>query len=162
MHALIKPNICRHPFDFPLNSLNGLTKRDYKPNMSPRSLLIQKFWVKFKIFGKKAKFQGQKVPGGWQPSINRSQGESFSTVGQELLYQLTGHVTRNTHMQNENPTSSCLKVMAKVKVFQKYVKQQGQGHTVKHSTMWKVLSKGILMCNMRAISLLNFWFEIHD
>ena len=31
--------------------------------------------------------------------------------------------------------------MAMVKVFQKYVKLQGQGHEVKNGTMWKVLSQ---------------------
>ena len=45
--------------------------------------------------------------------------------------------------------------MAKVKVFQKKVKLQGQGHEVKiYSTMRKVLSQGIHMCNMKALSLL--------
>ena len=49
---------------------------------------------------------------------------------------MKGLVTRNTHVQYESPTSSGKKVMAKVKVFQKYVKLQGQGHQVKnHGTM---------------------------
>ena len=43
---------------------------------------------------------------------------------------MKGLVTRNTHLQYESPTSSGLKVMAQVKVFQKYVKLQGQGHKV--------------------------------
>ena len=34
--------------------------------------------------------------------------------------------------------------MAKVKVFQKKVKLQGQGHEVKnYGTMWKILSQGM-------------------
>ena len=41
--------------------------------------------------------------------------------------------------------------MAKVKVFQKLVKLQGQGHEVKnYGTMWKVLSQGIHMCNIKS------------
>ena len=45
--------------------------------------------------------------------------------------------------------------MAKVKVFQKLVILQGLGHEVKNnSTMWKVLSQGIHMRNMKALSLL--------
>ena len=35
-------------------------------------------------------------------------------------------------MQYESSTTSGKKVMAKVKVFQKYVKLQGQGHKVKN------------------------------
>ena len=35
-----------------------------------------------------------------------------------------------THVQYQSPISSGLKVMAKVKVFQKKVKHQGQGHKV--------------------------------
>ena len=37
----------------------------------------------------------------------------------------------NTHVQYESPISSGKKVMAKIKVFQKLVKLQGQGHKVK-------------------------------
>ena len=73
---------------------------------------------------------------------------------------MKGLVTRNTHVQYENSITSGKKVMAKVKVFQKKVKLQGQGHEVKnYGTMWKVLSQGIHMCNMKALSLLvrRFW-----
>ena len=45
---------------------------------------------------------------------------------------MKGLVTRNTHVQYESPITSGLKVMAKVKVFQKEVKFQGQGHKVKN------------------------------
>ena len=42
-----------------------------------------------------------------------------------------------------------------VKVFQKFVKLQGQGHKVKnYGSMQKVLSQAIHMCNMKALSLL--------
>ena len=45
--------------------------------------------------------------------------------------------------------------MAMVKVFQMYVKLQGQGHEVKnYSTMLKVSLQGIIMCNMKALSIL--------
>ena len=44
-----------------------------------------------------------------------------------------------------------MSVMAKVKVFKKDVKLQGQDHEVKnYGIMWKVLSQGIHMCNMKA------------
>ena len=44
-------------------------------------------------------------------------------------------------MQYESLITSGKKEMAKVKVFQKKVKLQGQGHKVKnYGTMWKVLS----------------------
>ena len=58
-------------------------------------------------------------------------------------------------MQYESPISSGKKVMAKVKVFKKQVKLQSQGHKVKnYDTMLKVLSQGIHMCNMKALSFL--------
>ena len=45
--------------------------------------------------------------------------------------------------------------MANVKVFEKKVKLQGQGHEDKnYGTMWKILSQGIHICNMKALSLL--------
>ena len=52
--------------------------------------------------------------------------------GQKLRYHVKGLVTRNTHVQYESPIPSGKKVMAKVKVFQMYVKLQGQGHEVKN------------------------------
>ena len=61
---------------------------------------------------------------------------------------------RDTHVQNQSPISTGRKVMAKVKVFQKYVKLQGQGQEVKnYGTMWKVLSQEIHVCNLEALSL---------
>ena len=68
---------------------------------------------------------------------------------------MKGLVTRNTLVQYESPISSRKKVIAKVKVFQKKVKLQGQGHEVKnYGTMWKVLSQGIHMCNIKTVSLM--------
>ena len=68
---------------------------------------------------------------------------------------MKGPVTRNTHVQYESSITPGKKVMAKVKLFQKWVKLQGQGHEVKnYGTMRKVLSQGIHMCNMKALSLL--------
>ena len=65
---------------------------------------------------------------GQQPSLNSSQGKSFSkegqtsrsrSRGQNLWYHVKGLVTRNTHVQYESPITCGKKVMAKVKVFQK-------------------------------------------
>ena len=42
------------------------------------------------------------------------------------MYHVEGLVTMNTNVKYVSPTSSGLKVMAKVKVFQKKVKLQGQ------------------------------------
>ena len=73
----------------------------------------------------------------------------------KLRYHVKGLITRNTHVQYESPISSGKKVMAKVKVSQKKVTLQGQGHEVKkYGTMWKVLSQRKQMCNMKALSLL--------
>ena len=50
-----------------------------------------------------------------------------------------------------------MKVMAKLKVFQKYVKLQGQGHKVTNfDTMSKFLSQEMHMWNMNALSLIKF------
>ena len=46
-----------------------------------------------------------------------------------------GLVTRNTHVKYENPITSSKKVIAKVKVFHKKVKLQGQGHKVKKNVV---------------------------
>ena len=71
------------------------------------------------------------------------------------MVPVKGLVTRNTHVQYESSISSGKKVMAKVKVFQKKVKLQGQGHEVtNYGTKCKVLLQGIHMCNMKALSLL--------
>ena len=57
-------------------------------------------------------------------------------------------------MQYNSSISSGNKVMAKVKVFQKYVKFQGQGHEVKNNgTIRKVFSQATHMCNTKALSL---------
>ena len=54
-----------------------------------------------------------------------------SSPGKNYWYYLKGLVTRNTHVQYKSPITSGKKVMAKVKVFQKLVKLQGQGHKLK-------------------------------
>ena len=52
--------------------------------------------------------------------------------GQKLWYHVKGLDKRNTHVIYESPTSYGISVMANVKVFQKDVKVQGQGHKVKN------------------------------
>ena len=52
--------------------------------------------------------------------------------GHKLRYHVKGLLTRKTHVQYESPISSGKKVMAKVKVFQNYIKLQDQGHQVKN------------------------------
>ena len=62
---------------------------------------------------------------------------------------------KESHMKYESPSSSDLTVMTKVKVFEKYVKLQGQGHQVKnYGMMWKVLSQAMYMCIVKALALL--------
>ena len=68
---------------------------------------------------------------------------------------MKGLVTRDTHVQYESPTSSGLKVMAKVKVFSKVgqtlmSRSEGQNY----GTLWKVLSQEIHMCKIKALPLL--------
>ena len=66
--------------------------------------------------------------------------------GQKLRYHVKGLVTRNTHMQYENPISSSKKVISKVKVFINKDKLRCQGHDVNnYGNMSKVLSQGIHM-----------------
>ena len=93
---------------------------------------------------------------GWKlwPSLKFIKSRSRSQ-GKKLRYHVKHLVTKNIHVQYGSPIPSDKKVMAKVKVFQKWVKLQGQCHEViNYGTMWKVLSQGIHMCNMRDPSLL--------
>ena len=86
-------------------------------NMKALSLLVRKLWPRLKFF-------------------KRSQTSRSRSGGQKLQYHVKGLVTRNTHVHYESPISSGKKVMAKVKVFQKKVKLQGEGQEVKnYSTM---------------------------
>ena len=56
-------------------------------------------------------------------------------------------------MKYQSPSTHCSKVISKVKVFKKWVKLQGQGHSVKnYGTYRKVLSQGILR-NIEALAL---------
>ena len=60
---------------------------------------------------------------------------------QNLRLQYKGLVTSNMHMKYKSPITYHSKDMAKVKVFKKWVKLQGQGHKVKNvGTNRKVLS----------------------
>ena len=62
---------------------------------------------------------------------------------------------KETHVQYESAISPGKKIMAKVKDFQNWVKLQGQGHEIKnYGIIEKVLSQGIHMCNMKALSVL--------
>ena len=64
---------------------------------------------------------------------------------------------RVVRRQQRSPGGNHHQIAANVKVFQKYVKVQDQGHMVKNSgTMWKVLSQGIHMWNMKALPLIVF------
>ena len=57
-------------------------------------------------------------------------------------------------MKYKSPISCGSKVVAKVKFFQKKVKSQGQGHKVKNFGIdRKVMSQGIHLCNIKALSL---------
>ena len=74
--------------------------------------------------------------------------------------------TRNTHVQYDCPICFGSKVMTKVKIFENWVKSQGQGHRVKaFDTNRKVLPQGTHNCNMTALSLLviaYFSFESYS
>ena len=59
----------------------------------------------------------------------------------------------NTYVQYESPITCGKRVMTKVKVFFQNVKLQGQGQN--YGTMWKVLTQGIHMCNMKALLLVR-------
>ena len=79
-----------------------VTRNTHVQYESPtQPLLVRKLWPRLKSFSKVG-----------QTSMSRSQGKL-------LWYQVKGFVTRNTYVQYESPTSSGLKVVAKVKVFQK-------------------------------------------
>ena len=106
-------------------------------NIKALSLLDQKLLSRLSFFSK----VGQK-------SRSRSRGKKF-------WFQQEGLATRNTHVKYESPISFGSKVVAKVKFFQKKVKSQGQGHKVKIFCIdRKVLSQGIHLCNIKALSLL--------
>jgi hypothetical protein len=60
---------------------------------------------------------------------------------QNLRLQYKGLVTRNMHMKYKSPITYHSKDIAKVKVFKKWFKRQGQGHKVKnYGTIRKFLS----------------------
>ena len=82
-----------------------------------------------------------------QTPRSRSQGKKY-------WYPQKGLVTSNIHVKYQRSNTHCSKIICKVKVFKKWVKLQGQGHRVKNNgTQGKVLSQGILMCNIKALAL---------
>ena len=61
---------------------------------------------------------------------------------------------RNTPVKCENSSTHNSKVISKVKVFKKWVKLQGQGHSVKNNgTHGKVLSQRIIIWKIKALPL---------
>ena len=57
-------------------------------------------------------------------------------------------------MKYQSSNTHCLKVISKVKVFKKWVKLHCQDHKVKNNgNNRKVLSKGIFLCNIKALAL---------
>ena len=73
---------------------------------------------------------------------------SFIKIHQAVLEKLK-------MSEDNNARRAATIIAAEVKVFQKYVKHQGQGHEVKnYGTVWKVLSQVIHMCNMKDLPLL--------
>ena len=99
-------------------------------NMKALSLLVRKLWSRLIFFSKV--------------------GQTLRSRGQKLEYHVKGLVTRNTHVQYERPISSCKKVMPKVKVF----KSRSNFKVKNYGIMWKVLSQGIHMCKMKALTFL--------
>ena len=56
-------------------------------------------------------------------------------------------------MKYQSSRALTSKVISKIIVFEKWVKPLGQGHSVKNSgNHEKVLSKGILVCNIKALA----------
>jgi hypothetical protein len=72
--------------------------------------------------------------------------------GQKALDTWKDLATRNTHVKYQHPSSYHLKVIAKVKVFNKKVKHHGQGQKVKNvCTYENILSQGILVWNINIL-----------
>ena len=77
-----------------------------------------------------------------------------SSQGKIFWYQSENFVTRNAYIPYESSSSHCSKVFSKVKVFKKWVKLQGQGHSViNNGTYGTVLSQGIPMWIVKASAL---------
>ena len=100
------------------------------------------------------------------PFISYDQGWSFWKVGQtsrsrslgkKIWNDMKGLVTRITYVNYESPSSSGLKVMAMVNVFLKsrsnFKVKVTRSKIMVHCMMWKVLSQGIHMWNMKALYL---------
>ena len=90
-----------------------------------------------------------------QTSRIQSLSQTSRGQGHKLWYHVKGLVTRNVSVKYENPISSVIKFIAKVKVFQKQVQGQNYGIT------WKVLSPyershhKEYTCNIKSINLLD-------
>ena len=95
-----------------LYGVKGLVTKNTRAILSP-ILVLRKLLLRFKFFKSRSNFS------------SRSQGK-------KLRYNVKGRVTSDTHVQYESPITSGLKFMAKVKVFVKQVKVQGQGYKVKN------------------------------
>ena len=61
-------------------------------------------------------------------SINGSNSKVKVTVSKIVLSK-KGLITSNTHVKYQSSSTHCLKVISKVKVFEKWDKLQGQGHS---------------------------------
>ena len=44
-----------------------------------------------------------------------------------------GLITRNNHVKYQSSSNHCSKAIIKVKIFKKYIKLQGQGHSSKNN-----------------------------
>ena len=64
--------------------------------------------------------------------VKVSQASRSRSKGLKLWYHVKDLVIKNTQVKHESPSSFGMKVIANVKVFQKWVKFQGQGHKVKN------------------------------
>ena len=124
-----------------------LSQGIYMCNMKALSLLVWKLWPRLKFFKSMSNFKvkvtmsKKMVPcersghkeytcAIWKPyhfwfesyglGLNFFKSRSNFKVrsqGKKLWYHVKGLVTTNTHVQYESLIASCLKVMAKVKVF---------------------------------------------
>ena len=61
----------------------------------------------------------------YQPLV-KCQGQKFKNLQKDLI-------KRDIHVKYQSYSTQCSKVISKVKVFQKWVKLQGQGHRVKNN-----------------------------
>ena len=137
--------------------------------------LIWKLWPNLTFFTRMAAFKGMHVlpaKHSYEESVatGQTQGKSdpcvpicFAGDTKVAQCEIQGHkvnsygtmwkfvATMNITVKYESHIFSILTVMAKGNIFHKKVKWQGQNY----STMWKVLSQGMHMRNMKALSLVH-------